>query len=359
MLSVKIVSMKHFDISSPNAQIEGPLRHKIDNKTKPIGALGKLESLALQIGLIQQRLCPQLTRPTVLVFAGDHGVVNEKVSPYPQEVTAQMVMNFVQGGAAINQFAKQTGMHMQVIDAGVNADFDSSLPILHVKVAKGTKSFLRGPAMSMVQCEEAIVKGANIVRSAVNSGSNVFAFGEMGIGNTTSAAALMSVLCHKSPVACVGRGTGLDDDGVAHKASVIAEAITKFTGDLASPYDVLSYFGGFEVAMMVGAMLQAAEDQSIILVDGFIATAALLVASKIAPDVLAYSVFSHCSNEQAHRDLLRYLGGEPLLDLGLRLGEGTGAVLAYPLVEAAVNFLNGMASFESAGVSERVDDKPQ
>lgn len=347
--------MKPLTILPLDQGLSQALQHKIDHKTKPLGALGQLEALALQIGLVQQTLSPVLESPTVFVFAADHGIVAEGVSPYPQAVTAQMVLNFVQGGAAINQFAQQTGMRLQVVDAGVNADFAPDLPLVHAKVAKGTQSFMQGPAMSPQACEQAMQTGARLVQEAVNTGCNVLALGEMGIGNTSSAAALMSVLCHLPPEQCVGRGTGLDDAGVQHKAAVLRTAKANFSGDPADALAVLAHFGGFEIAMMVGALLQAAQSKVLILVDGFIATSAVLVARQLAPAMLAYCVFCHCSNEQAHRRLLAYLGGQPLLDLGLRLGEGTGAVLAYPLVQAAVGFLNGMASFDSAGVSARGD----
>lgn len=339
-------------IAPLDKKLEPALRHKIDHKTKPLGALGQLEVLALQIGLIQQTLTPSLSKPTAFVFAGDHGITEAGISPYPQAVTAQMVLNFVRGGAAINVFAKQMGFDMHIVDAGVNGDFDDTTPILHQKVAYGTQNFLNLAAMTPAQCEQALESGAKLVEAATVNGSNVFAFGEMGIGNTTSAAAIMSVLCGLPANQCTGRGTGLDDAGVQHKAEVISQAIVTHHQSLNTPQHVLQYLGGYEIAMMVGAMLAAAHQNALVLVDGFISSAAALVAAKMQPNFLQYCVFSHCSHESGHALMLQHLEVTPVLNLDLRLGEGTGAVLVYPLVQAAVNFLSDMASFEDAGVSE-------
>ncbi len=346
------------NIGLPNLQsldqsLKAALVDKINHKTKPLGALGQLEAIALQLGLIQQTLAPQLSNPTLLVFAGDHGIVNSGVSPYPQAVTAQMVLNFLQGGAAINVFARQNNMQLRVIDAGVNYDFDASTDLIHAKVGAGTANFLQAPAMTAAQCQQALATGASLARQEALAGCNVFGFGEMGIGNTSSASCLMSVLCGISIDECVGRGTGLDDAGLAQKLSVLRQAIDFHHMRSENVLDVLASFGGYEIAMMAGAMLGAAEQHSVLLIDGFIATSALLVASQLQPNILQYCVFTHCSGEAGHRRLLAQLGATPLLDIGLRLGEGTGAALAYPLVQAAVNFINEMASFESAGVSTK------
>lgn len=339
-----------FDITAPDNSIAKALQAKIDQKTKPLGALGHLEKLALQLGVIQNTLTPQLKRPVVMVFAGDHGIVEAGVSPYPQAVTQQMVMNFLAGGAGVNVFAKQNNMQVRVIDAGVNHVFAPHVDLIDAKVGMGTCNFAKAPAMSAAECEQAISKGAELAEQELAAGSNVLAFGEMGIGNTSSAAALMAVLCELPVSSCVGRGTGLDDAGLRHKAEVIEQAI-QLHQDIDTPLKALSTFGGFEIAMMVGAMLAAAKHKSILMIDGFIATAALLVASKIAPAVLHYCVFAHRSDESGHALLLEQLNAKPLLHLNMRLGEGTGAVMAYPLLQAAVNFLNEMASFESAHVS--------
>jgi nicotinate-nucleotide--dimethylbenzimidazole phosphoribosyltransferase len=331
------------------------LQRKIDSKTKPLGALGLLETIALQIGLIQETLTPQLIEPTMLVFAGDHGIAESGVSPYPQAVTAQMVLNFLNGGAAINVFCKQNGVKLRVVDAGVNHIFAPHAHLINAKIAMGTANYLIEAAMSLEQCEQALTIGADIANKEIALGCNVMAFGEMGIGNTSSASCLMSVLCNLPIRQCVGRGTGLDDAGVLRKTTLLAQAISHHNLNGNDPMKALQTFGGFEIAMMAGAMMGAAEKKTILLIDGFIASAALLVASKLQPNILEYCVFAHCSDERAHKQMLNYLGAKPLLGMGLRLGEGTGSALAYPLLEAAVNFLNEMASFESAGVSEKVD----
>lgn len=333
--------------------LKSALLHKIQYKTKPLGALGQLETIALQIGLIQNSLTPQLCQPTMLVFAGDHGIAQSGVSPYPQAVTAQMVLNFLAGGAAINVFSRQAGITLRVIDAGVNHTFDASDNLIDAKIGMGTANFLQSPAMTSAQCEAAIARGAEIARAEIKAGCNVIGFGEMGIGNTSSASCLMSIFTGVPIAQCVGRGTGLDDAGLANKIRVLTQAVAHHALNTTDPYVVLSTFGGFEIAMMVGAMLAAAEQKAVLLIDGFIVTAALLVASKIQPAVLDSCIFSHCSDEHAHQMLLAEFNARPLLNMGLRLGEGTGAALAYPLVQNAVNFLNQMASFESAGVSER------
>jgi nicotinate-nucleotide--dimethylbenzimidazole phosphoribosyltransferase len=352
-LNINLPNIGLPNIKSLDQSLKAALVDKINHKTKPLGALGQLEAVALQVGMIQQTLSPQLSNPTLLVFAGDHGIVNSGVSPYPQAVTAQMVLNFLQGGAAINVFARQNNMQLRVIDAGVNYDFDASTDLIHAKVGAGTANFLQAPAMTAAQCQQALATGASLARQEALAGCNVFGFGEMGIGNTSSASCLMSVLCGIPIDECVGRGTGLDDAGLAQKLSVLRQAIDFHHMRGESVLDVLATFGGYEIAMMAGAMLGAAEQHSVLLIDGFIATSALLVASQLQPNILQYCVFTHCSGEAGHRRLLAHLEATPLLDIGLRLGEGTGAALAYPLVQAAVNFINEMASFESAGVSTK------
>ena len=341
-----------FNITPPSQALSNELANKINNKTKPLGALGMLEGIALKVGLIQQTLTPQLTQPTMLVFAGDHGIVAAGVSPYPQAVTAQMVLNFLQGGAAINVFTKQNNMRLLVIDSGVNYQFEPSADLIDAKIALGTRNYLLEPAMTIAQCEQALNRGAEILNTQIADGCNIFGFGEMGIGNTSSASCLMSVLCNLPIEQCVGRGTGLDDAGLAHKTNILAQAILLHHLDSADAMQVLATFGGFEIAMMVGAMLQAAEKQCTLLIDGFITTAALIVTAKLQPEILHYCVFTHSSDEFGHQKMLDFLKVKPLLNMGLRLGEGTGAALAYPLVLAAVNFLNTMASFESASVSQ-------
>lgn len=337
------------DVNSPLA---AALRHKIDQKTKPLGALGQLEALALRIGLVQQRLDPVLQSPQVLVFAGDHGIAEEGVSAYPQEVTWQMVMNFLAGGAAVNVLATTLGMAVQVVDAGVKHDFGAATPgLIDAKVAPGTANSARQPAMTPAQCQQALQQGRERVAQAQHQGCNVVALGEMGIGNSSAAALLLHKLAGVPLAQAVGRGTGVDDAGLAHKQAVLARAAAR-TGPINDGQQALCEYGGFEIAMMAGAMLGAAERRMLILVDGFIASSALLAARHIHPAVTDYAIFTHRSAEAGHTAMLAALQAPPpLLALDLRLGEGTGAVLAWPLVQAAAAFLNQMASFDSAQVA--------
>ena len=335
------------------------LQRKIDQKTKPLGALGRLETLALQLGLIQRSLSPQVANPHVLVCAGDHGAAKAGVSAFPQEVTWQMVENFLAGGAAINVLAKQAGMTLVVADAGVAHEFGPREGLANLKVgAGGTANYLDGAAMSDAECATAMANGAQLAREFAAAGCNVLGFGEMGIGNTASASLITHCITGLPLADCVGRGTGLDDAGLARKRVLLAQALAAWAERPATRASsgedalrVLARFGGFEIAMLAGAMLAAAEARMTLLIDGFIVTSALLVAAQVSPAILDYCVYAHCSHEAGHRLQLDRLKGEPLLDLGLRLGEGTGAALALPLLKAACAFMNEMASFESAGVS--------
>jgi nicotinate-nucleotide--dimethylbenzimidazole phosphoribosyltransferase len=329
------------------------LQHVIDTKTKPPGSLGRLESLGLQIGLIQRTVRPRIERPAMIVFAGDHGIAAEGVSPFPQEVTVQMVANFIAGGAAINALSKVSGMTLEVVDAGVASASPAAEGFVDAAIRRGgTRNFAHEPAMTRDEALQAIARGAERVRHHAALGTNVIGFGEMGIANTSAAACLMSRICKIEIDACVGRGTGLDDAGLNHKRDVLAAALKKHALS-ADPIDTLATFGGFEIAMIAGGFLAAAEARMTILVDGFIVTSALLVAHAINPAVLDYCVFAHASDETGHARMLDFFDAKPLLQLGLRLGEGTGAALALPLLRAAVAFINEMASFESAGVSDK------
>ena len=353
MRGVVSLMKQTFPITPLQTKIIPALQQAIDQKTKPLGALGKLEQLALRIGQIQQTLTPALQRPTVVVFAGDHGIAAEGVSAYPQAVTQQMVLNFLSGGAAINVFTRQHGLNLYIVDAGVNADLPNDPYLLKRKIARGTRNFRQEPAMTAAQCEEAVAQGAEVVAMMGQAGCNMIAFGEMGIANTSAAAVIMSLLGPVPLETCVGRGAGLDDPGLARKIQVLQAAIRQHA-IAPEPFPVLTTYGGFEIAMLCGAFLQAAAERMIILVDGFIVTAALLVAARLYPAVPDYCIFSHLSDEAGHQKLLALLNADPLLHLNLRLGEGTGAVLAYPLVESAVRLLNEMASFASAGVSTKL-----
>jgi nicotinate-nucleotide--dimethylbenzimidazole phosphoribosyltransferase len=345
--------LPQFLIAAVDRSLAPALQNKIDQKTKPVGALGRLEQLALQLGLIQRSLTPRLHQPHVLVCAGDHGAAKAGVSAYPQDVTWQMVENFLAGGAAINVLARQAGMTLIVADAGVNHEFGPRDGLLDAKVAAGTANYLDGAAMSAAQCGIAMQRGAAVVRDLAAGGCNVVGLGEMGIGNTAAASLLTHCLTGLPLNACIGRGTGLDDAGLARKRDLLARALARWDERSDQPLQILARFGGFEIAMLTGAMLAAAEAGMVLLIDGFIVTSALLVAFRLEPAIRDYCVFAHRSEEAGHRGQLDHLKVEPLLDLGLRLGEGTGAALAYPLLKAACAFLDEMASFESAGVSNR------
>ncbi len=339
----------------------------IDQKTKPQGALGQLEGLALQLALVlgsknageqQGRLTQvesiQIEQPVMLVFAGDHGIAAENISIAPSEVTQQMVMNFLQGGAAINCFCRSNDINMEVIDAGILLPIENAR-LTQQSLGHGTNNFVREAAMSKQQVEQGLQFGKKVVEKHIQNGSNVFGFGEMGIGNTSSAAAILSSITHQPIENCVGRGTGIDDEAFARKTRLLKQATEFHKQRLAEhysePIEVMSAFAGFEIVQMVGAMLAVAENQNIILVDGFIATAAAMLANKLYPGCRDYMVFCHQSDEQGHQLMLKHLSAQPLLNLGMRLGEGTGAALAMPLVRAAASFYNDMASFESAGVT--------
>jgi nicotinate-nucleotide--dimethylbenzimidazole phosphoribosyltransferase len=320
-----------------------------DNKTKPLGSLGRLEQLAAQLCAIQERVPPRVERRHILLFAGDHGIVAEGVSLYPQVVTTQMVANFAAGGAAINVLARQFGATLEIVDVGVAG---STLGLaLDRKIRAGTRSFLHEPAMTPTEAENALEVGRERVEAAVRNGLDLLALGEMGIGNTASAAALLSLLTGCSAEETVGRGTGLDDVQLTHKRDVIARSVELHAVQATTPFAMLCAVGGLEIAALVGAMLAAAANRVPVLVDGFICTVAALTAVRLAPNVRDTMIFAHRSAEQGHALALETLGAEPLLDLGMRLGEGSGAALAFSLVEASVRLLREMASFESAGVS--------
>jgi nicotinate-nucleotide--dimethylbenzimidazole phosphoribosyltransferase len=325
------------------------LRLRIDQKTKPLGALGQIEDLMLTLGLIQGSETPALEAPQMMVFAGDHGLAARGVSAYPSDVTWQMIENFLAGGAAVSVLARQHGLALTVVDAGVRHDFAPRAGLAMAKIAPGTADALSGPAMSAEQCAEAIRKGRALLSERPG---NAVLLGEMGIGNTSAAALILARLCGHPVEACVGRGTGLDDAQLQRKTEVLAQVLAKHP-QAQEPLDVLATFGGFEIAMMAGAVLQAALERRVIVVDGFIASSAVLVAARLQPAVLQRCVFAHRSNENGHRLMLEALQARPLLDLGLRLGEGSGAALAWPLLESACRILREMASFAQAGVSDK------
>ncbi|KAF2514315.1 nicotinate-nucleotide--dimethylbenzimidazole phosphoribosyltransferase [Flavobacterium foetidum] len=328
------------------------LQEKIDSKTKPVGSLGTLETLAFQIATVLETLNPKIINPNIVVFAADHGIANHDVSDYPQDVTRQMVSNFLDGGAAINVFCKQNDIKLSIVDAGVNYDFPTNTKLIDAKIAKGTQSFLHVPALSETEVQLCFEKGKSIVETIAKSGSNCIGFGEMGIGNTSTASVLMSLLTGYSIEECVGKGTGLSDEKLIQKQNILKKAIDNYSGQ-ANLLSQLSYFGGFEILQMAGGILSAFDNKMLILVDGFICTVAFLIASKINPNIKNNAVFCHCSAEKAHIKLLEYLEVKPILNLDLRLGEGTGCAVAFPILNSAEAFLNDMASFESAGISRK------
>ena len=335
-----------------NNELRQQLQKIVDQKTKPLGALGRLETLAVQLGLIQDTTTPQITQPQIRVFAADHGLTKHGTSAYPSAVTAQMVVNFLQGGAAINVLARQHHMELKVVDAGVNADFANSpfkdhAQLLDYKVRHGSRDALSEPAMTAEECLAALENGMKVVENSVG---NLLVVGEMGIGNTSAASLLLARLGDIPINACIGRGTGLDDAGLKHKASILTQVLARHS-EAQTPFDILAALGGLEIAMMAGALMQAASERRILLIDGFIASSALLVAERLAPGVAQYAVFAHHSVEPGHTHLLKLLNAEPLLNMGMRLGEGSGAALAYPLLQSACAIINEMASFNDAGIS--------
>lgn len=342
--------MKTFSIKRPDRAIAVELQAKIDDLTKPKGSLGLLETTALRLGVIQQTLTPTLTKPYNLVFAGDHGIADEGVSATLKEVTRQMVYNFIGGGAGVSVFARQNGIKLLVIDAGVDHNFEGNPEVVHKKIAYGTRNFLHESAMTHDELHLALERGAEVVDDIHREGSNVVSFGEMGIGNTSCSSMLMTMLHHVPLERTVGAGSGLDEKGVLHKFDVLARAKAGYKGD-GSAFDIIAYFSGYEMAMITGGMLRAAELGMVILVDGFNITASLMAAAALHPEVLDYCIYSHKSNEGAHAMMLDILGGTPLLHLELRLGEGTGALVAYPILESAVCMINNMSSFSAANVT--------
>src|SRR5215468_5107563 len=325
---------------------------RVDILTKPLGALGRLEALAVRVCAMQGTLQPKIAEPVAIVFAGDHGVADRGVSAYPRAVTGQMVKNFLAGGAAISVLARLQGLELWIVDAGVDDDCGTHPRLIDAKIRRGTRDFVAEPAMTLSECQEALKRGKEALTRAATQATNTVVFGEMGIGNTASSALLMHRLTGLPLTDCVGRGMGLDDAGLDRKRATLAAASQRVAN--VDALQLLSEFGGYEIAMLVGAHLAAAARRMLIIVDGFTVTIAAAMAARLNPAVLDYCVFGHCSAEHAHRALLQRLEGTPLLDLGMRLGEGTGAAVALSTVRAALALFTGMATFEGAGVSEKV-----
>ena len=343
-------SVPSFQIEPVSKAQDQFIQQKIDLKTKPPGALGLLEPLALQIARIQGPQQLQIVNPTMLVFAGDHGIAAEGVSIAPSEVTRQMVQNFAHGGAAINVFCRQLGFNLEVIDCGILTPVKDVEGIIDQRLGAGTAAIHLEPAMSMASVDNGFAMAQALIERHHQAGCNLVAFGEMGIGNTSSAAAIMAAIMQLDVADCVGRGTGISSETLERKQMLIELALLLHQSAMTGPKQVLACLGGFEIVQMTGAMLAAAERKMLVVVDGFIATAAALVAVTINAHVRDYLIFAHRSEEQGHQRMLEHLKAKPLLSLGLRLGEGTGAALALPLIQAAVNFYNQMASFSDAGI---------
>lgn len=363
--------MRQFNIEPlPTDGLSEAIQSKIDNLNKPKGSLGRLESLALQICLAQQTLSPALSRPCHLLFGGDHGIEREGVSVSPREITWQQMINFTQGGGGVNMFCRQHGFELRIIDVGVDYDLSAYPEITDRKIARGTENFLYGPAMTEEQAEMAIGAGVEQVDLCAAAGCSVVSIGEMGIANTSPSSIWMSLFGGIPLEECVGAGAGLDSKGIQHKREVLGKAVKRFAVErtpgtststrednhkleLATrPYDVIRYFGGFEMVAAIGAMLRAAELHIIILIDGFIMTACALAASRLCRNVTDYMIFGHCGDESGHRRMLEAMDAKPLLSLGLRLGEGTGALCAFPIVDSAVRMMNEMNNFKDANITK-------
>lgn len=344
--------MRTFNIKELDEGMRLALQEKIDNLTKPKGSLGRLEELALQIGMIQHTLTPQLIHPQNVIFCADHGIEREGVSLSPRCVTWQQTLHFIKGkGGGVNFLSNQHGFTLKVVDAGVDYDLPSGTGIIDMKIRKGTDNFRFGPAMSFQEMERCIESGARIVDLCHQEGSNVLSFGEMGIGNTSPSSIWMHLFTGIPLRDCTGAGSGLDKEGILHKLEVLEDSLLHFSHSK-DPWEIIRWFGGFEMVMAIGAMLRAAERGILILVDGFIMTACMLAASKIHPEVLSYAIFCHSGDESGHRLMLDAMNAKPLLSLGLRLGEGTGAILAYPIVASAVHMINEMDSFNKAVITK-------
>jgi nicotinate-nucleotide--dimethylbenzimidazole phosphoribosyltransferase len=328
-------------------------RTRQDSLTKPQGSLGRLESLSIQLAGITGQPRPRIEHKVVTVMAGDHGVVAEGVSAYPQDVTPQMVMNFLQGGAAINVLARHVGARVVIVDMGVAAEMQVHPQLVSRKVAAGTANIAKGPAMTREQAEQCILSGAEVVEAEIARGLDVLATGDMGIGNTTPSAALACVVTGRTPLEIVGRGTGVDNDGLKRKIQAVEDALRVNHPDPGDGLDLLSKVGGFEIGGLAGAILGAAANRRPVVIDGFISTAAAIIAVTLAPQVREYLIAAHCSQELGHRLMMDWLGVSPLLDMHMRLGEGTGAALAMSVVEASCRILDEMATFGEAGVSEK------
>ena len=346
--------MKPFNIQSVDQTIKPKIQAKIDNLNKPKGSLGRLEQLAMQICLIQQSLEPSLAHPCHLLLGGDHGIEREGVSVSPREVTWQQMINFTRGGGGVNMFCRQHGFKLRIVDVGVDYDLSGIDGIIHRKIARGTRNFLYEPAMSEAEFNQAIQIGCDLVDDCIAEGCRVLSIGEMGIGNTSPSSIWMHLFTSIPLADCIGAGAGLDTPGIRHKYEVLSKALANYQSPPhhPSPITPLAYFGGYEMIAAIGAMLKAAEKHLVILVDGFIMTACAMAAILLYPAAQDYMIFTHCGDESGHKMMLDTIGAEPLLHLGLRLGEGTGALCAFPIVDSAVRMINEMNNFDNAKITK-------
>ena len=346
--------MRTFDIHPTNKTLQKTVQQKIDNLNKPKGSLGRLEELAMQVCLIQQTLSPKLSHPCHLLLGGDHGIEREGVSVSPREVTWQQMINFTHGGGGVNMFCRQHGFKLRIVDVGVDYDFpieNGELRIENYKIARGTKNFLYEPAMTEEEFNQAIQVGVDLVDDCIAEGCTVLSIGEMGIGNTSPSSIWMHLFGDIPLKDCIGAGAGLDTPGIRHKYEVLKKAVERYR-QIQEPVPVIRYFGGFEMIAAIGAMLRAAEQHIIVLIDGFIMTACALAAIRLYPDSQDYMIFTHCGDESGHRMMLDIVDAKPLLNLGLRLGEGTGALCAYPIIDSAVRMINEMNNFKDAEITK-------
>ena len=346
--------MKTFDIQPVNTSLKTAIQEKIDNLNKPKGSLGRLEELAMQISLIQQTLEPSLAHPCHLLLGGDHGIEREGVSVSPREVTWQQMSNFSQGGGGVNMFCRQHGFNLRIVDVGVDYDLSNIPGIINRKIARGTNNFLYEPAMSEEEFNRAIQVGVDLVDECFAEGCRVLSIGEMGIANTSPSSIWMSLLGDIPLKECIGAGAGLNNEGIRHKYEVLSKALNNYRSMIPQPSAIspLAYFGGFEMIATIGAMLRAAELHLVILVDGFIMTACALAAILLYPATQDYMIFTHCGDESGHKMMLDMVDAKPLLHLGLRLGEGTGALCAFPIVDSAVRMMNEMNNFDNAKITK-------
>jgi nicotinate-nucleotide--dimethylbenzimidazole phosphoribosyltransferase len=348
LLTKTIANIKPLDKTAMLKAVE-----RQDSLTKPAGSLGRLEAVSVQIAGIQGKPLPQIKNKAVIVMAADHGVVAQGISAFPQEVTSQMVLNFLHGGAAINVISRQAGARVIIVDMGVAGKLEANPALLSRRVVAGTKDMSKGPAMTLLQAQQAVEAGIEIVNAECKKGLDLVATGDMGIGNTTASSAICAIMAGKNAAEVTGRGTGLDDKQLQNKIRVINEAITLNKPDAAKALEVLAKVGGFEIGGLAGVILGAAANRVPVVIDGFISGAAALIAAGICPQSRDYMIAGHCSVEPGHKIMLQHLGLKPLLDLEMRLGEGTGAALAMMLVETSVHILAEMATFAEAGVSDK------